>query len=124
MLLQFTVTHLEGLGLVSVHEEPHQLVLLVGLQHDVGHRGSGRGHADLGRGLVVSCLVSGVKLIPPPGSWTHLEEEKSAVKFLEGGVDAASVVIVQQQVHRVKLAVLLAHHVDVRVYNGINGYIK
>ena len=45
-----TVTHLEGLGLVAMHEEPHQLVLLVRLQHDVGHRGCGGGHADLGRG--------------------------------------------------------------------------
>ena len=59
--------------------------------------------------------MPGVQLIPPPGYWTHLEEEESTVKFLEGGVDAASVIIVQQQVHRVKLAVLLAHHVDVRV---------
>ena len=62
---------LECLGLVSVDQEADQLVLLVGLEHDVGDGGGGAGHTDL-------------------------KEVERPVELLEGGVDTAAVVVIQQ----------------------------
>ena len=73
----------ECLRLVPVHQEPDQLVFLVGLQHDVRDGGRGAGHADL-------------------------EEVEGPVELLEGRVDTAAVVVIQQQVDSIELTVLPA----------------
>ena len=73
----------ECLRFVPVHQEPDQLVFLVGLQHDVRDGGRGAGHADL-------------------------EEVEGPVELLEGRVDTAAVVVIQQQVDRIELTVLPA----------------
>ena len=84
---------LECLGLVSMNKETNQLVLLVRFKHDVGDRSSGASDANL-------------------------QKVQRSVELFERGVDAAAVIIVEQEVNCVELLVLLADDRDVRIEEG------
>ena len=82
--------HHAVLGLVPVHQQAHQQILLVGLQHHV--RDCRRRTCD-----------------------SHLEKVERLAELLEGRIDTAAVVVVEEEVDCVKLVVFLADLGDVLV---------